>query len=171
MPYEALHIYEVDEARRELVPVLARSQAYEDEIMKSRPRFGEGITGWAVENRQPVLDESRAPRSAGGHRPGHADRARGADRRPADRARRAQGRAQHLPDRRGRGLRRARVRAREVVRRRRRARARQRADPRAPRAPRADGLAHRSLQPPLLPRAPALRADACVSRRTTRSRC
>src|SRR5581483_5922215 len=37
MPYEALHIYEADEARR------------------SRPRFGEGIVGWAVENRQPVL--------------------------------------------------------------------------------------------------------------------
>jgi diguanylate cyclase (GGDEF)-like protein len=54
MPYEALHIYEVDEARRELIPVLARSQAYEDEIMRSRPRFGEGITGWAVENRRPV---------------------------------------------------------------------------------------------------------------------
>ena len=55
MPYEALHIYEVDEDRRELIPMLARSQAYEDEIMQSRPRFGEGITGWAVENRQPVL--------------------------------------------------------------------------------------------------------------------
>ena len=34
--------------------------------------------------------------------PGHAERARGADHRPADRARRAQGRAQHLPHRRGR---------------------------------------------------------------------
>jgi diguanylate cyclase (GGDEF)-like protein len=54
MPYEALHIYEVDEDKRELIPVLARSQAYESEIMKSRPRFGEGITGWAVENRRPV---------------------------------------------------------------------------------------------------------------------
>ena len=54
MPYEALHIYEVDEDQRELIPVLARSQAYEDEIMNSRPRFGEGITGWAVEHRRPV---------------------------------------------------------------------------------------------------------------------
>ncbi|HEX4527672.1 MAG TPA: diguanylate cyclase [Gaiellaceae bacterium] len=54
MPYEALHIYEVDESQRVLIPVLARSQAYEDEIMNSRPRFGEGITGWAVENRRPV---------------------------------------------------------------------------------------------------------------------
>ncbi len=54
MPYEALHIYEVDLDRRVLIPALARSQAYEDEIMRSRPRFGEGITGWAVENRRPV---------------------------------------------------------------------------------------------------------------------
>src|SRR4051812_46171390 len=54
MPYEALHIYEADEARRELVPVFARSQAYQDEIMSSRPRFGEGITGGAVQHRRPV---------------------------------------------------------------------------------------------------------------------
>src|SRR5947208_14901349 len=54
MPYEALHIYEVDEDRRVLIPVLARSHAYENEIMSSRPRFGEGIPGWAVEQRQPV---------------------------------------------------------------------------------------------------------------------
>jgi diguanylate cyclase (GGDEF)-like protein len=54
MPYEALHIYEVDEERGELVPLLASSQAYADEIMQDRPRLGEGITGWAVENRQPV---------------------------------------------------------------------------------------------------------------------
>ena len=54
MPYEALHIYEADEDRRVLVPLKARSQVYEEEIMRSRPRFGEGITGWAVENRRPV---------------------------------------------------------------------------------------------------------------------
>jgi diguanylate cyclase (GGDEF)-like protein len=54
VPYEALHIYEVDEKRRELVPLLASSPTYAEEIMQDRPRFGEGITGWAVENRQPV---------------------------------------------------------------------------------------------------------------------
>ncbi|HVU78480.1 MAG TPA: diguanylate cyclase [Gaiellaceae bacterium] len=54
MPYEALHIYEADEDRRELRPLLARSQEFEVEIMNSRPRFGEGITGWAVANRRPV---------------------------------------------------------------------------------------------------------------------
>jgi diguanylate cyclase (GGDEF)-like protein len=53
VPYEALHVYEVDEEARELIPVLARSE-YEDEIMQSRAPFGEGITGWAVENRRPV---------------------------------------------------------------------------------------------------------------------
>src|SRR5438094_7452393 len=53
MPYEALHMYEADEERRELVTVLARSE-YMDEIMRDRPRYGEGITGWAVENRLPV---------------------------------------------------------------------------------------------------------------------
>jgi diguanylate cyclase (GGDEF)-like protein len=53
MPYEALHVYEADEEAGELVPVLARSD-YQDEIMQSRPRYGEGITGWAVENRRPV---------------------------------------------------------------------------------------------------------------------
>ena len=53
MPYEELHVYEVNEEGRELVPVFARSD-YEDEIMQSRLFFGEGITGWAVENRCPV---------------------------------------------------------------------------------------------------------------------
>src|SRR5437588_12556049 len=40
MPYEALHIYEANEDRRVLVPMLARTQAYEAEVMRSRPRFG-----------------------------------------------------------------------------------------------------------------------------------
>ncbi len=54
VPYDALHIYEADLARRELVPVLARSD-WESQIMGLRPKFGEGITGWAVANRTPVL--------------------------------------------------------------------------------------------------------------------
>src|SRR6059058_1974475 len=54
MPYEALHVYEANKERRELVPVLARSDSHHDAIMQSRPAFGEGITGWAVENRRPV---------------------------------------------------------------------------------------------------------------------
>src|SRR3954465_5996243 len=60
MPYEALHVYEANEERRELVPVLARSDSHHQEIMQSRPAFGEGITGWAVDNRRPVWT-NRAP--------------------------------------------------------------------------------------------------------------
>jgi diguanylate cyclase (GGDEF)-like protein len=54
IPYDDVHIYEADEAQRELIPVLARSQ-WADEVMGERFSFGEGITGWAVEHREPVL--------------------------------------------------------------------------------------------------------------------
>jgi diguanylate cyclase (GGDEF)-like protein len=54
MPYEALHIYEADERRRQLVPILARSAEYEEEIMRDRPAYGVGLTGWAAEHRTPV---------------------------------------------------------------------------------------------------------------------
>jgi diguanylate cyclase (GGDEF)-like protein len=52
--YDALAIYEADEAQRVLLPKLAKHQ-YADEIMKQRVPFGTGITGWAVERREPVL--------------------------------------------------------------------------------------------------------------------
>ena len=54
MPYEALHIYEADDERRQLVPILARSAEYEEEIMRDRPSYGDGLTGWAAEHRTPV---------------------------------------------------------------------------------------------------------------------
>jgi diguanylate cyclase (GGDEF)-like protein len=54
VPYDALQIYEADNVRNELIPVLARSE-WESEIMRTRPAFGQGITGWAVVNREPVL--------------------------------------------------------------------------------------------------------------------
>src|SRR5262249_21011007 len=54
VPYHSLIIYEADEPRRELTPVVARDR-YADEILQSRAYFGEGISGWAVENREPVL--------------------------------------------------------------------------------------------------------------------
>ena len=54
VPYDALHVYEADNAARELVPKLARTE-WVDEVMRTRPGFGQGITGWAVANRQPVL--------------------------------------------------------------------------------------------------------------------
>lgn len=54
VPYGALHVYEADVEQRILVPVLARSD-WAAEIMRSNSNFGEGITGWAVEQRTPVL--------------------------------------------------------------------------------------------------------------------
>jgi diguanylate cyclase (GGDEF)-like protein len=54
IPYEDVHIYEADEAKRELTPVLARSK-WADEVMSETFSFGEGITGWAVEHREAVL--------------------------------------------------------------------------------------------------------------------
>jgi diguanylate cyclase (GGDEF)-like protein/putative nucleotidyltransferase with HDIG domain len=57
VPHDSLTIYRADEAHRLLVPVLARDE-YADEIMASRSRFGQGITGWAIEHREPVLTNS-----------------------------------------------------------------------------------------------------------------
>ena len=54
VPYEALHIYEADEAKRELVPALVRSE-YAEAVFDDTFPFGVGITGWAVEHREPVL--------------------------------------------------------------------------------------------------------------------
>ena len=54
IPYEDVHIYEADEGKRELIPVLARSK-WEHEVMSETFSFGEGITGWAVEHREAVL--------------------------------------------------------------------------------------------------------------------
>jgi diguanylate cyclase (GGDEF)-like protein len=54
IPHEALHIYEADEANRRLVPVHVRSE-WAEQVFETRPAFGEGITGWAVVEREPVL--------------------------------------------------------------------------------------------------------------------
>ncbi len=54
IPYEDVHIYAADDAKRELYPVLARSK-WADEVMRERFPYGEGITGWAVEHREAVL--------------------------------------------------------------------------------------------------------------------
>jgi diguanylate cyclase (GGDEF)-like protein len=54
VPYEALHIYEADEAKRLLTPALVHSE-WETEILKDSFPYGRGITGWAVEHREPVL--------------------------------------------------------------------------------------------------------------------
>jgi diguanylate cyclase (GGDEF)-like protein len=54
VPYDTLTIYQADEAQRHLIPVLARDQ-WAEEIMNDSVLFGEGLTGWAAEHREPVL--------------------------------------------------------------------------------------------------------------------
>jgi len=54
IPYDDMHIYEVDMAKREMIPRLARSR-WAAQVLAERFPFGEGITGWAVEHREPVL--------------------------------------------------------------------------------------------------------------------
>ncbi|HXV58401.1 MAG TPA: GAF domain-containing protein, partial [Gaiellaceae bacterium] len=48
MPYDAFTVYQVDESRGILIPILARDR-WATEIMNDRPLLGEGITGWAIE--------------------------------------------------------------------------------------------------------------------------
>ena len=55
IPHDDLAFYEADEATRKLRGVLARGD-YADEVLADEPfAFGQGITGWAVEHREPVL--------------------------------------------------------------------------------------------------------------------
>jgi len=54
VPHQDLHIYEADEQQRELVPVFALG-SWTDEVMASSITYGQGITGWAVAHRSPVL--------------------------------------------------------------------------------------------------------------------
>jgi diguanylate cyclase (GGDEF)-like protein len=54
IPHDTLTIYEADETKRVLKPVLVRD-VYADEIMSTTVSFAEGITGWATRNREAVL--------------------------------------------------------------------------------------------------------------------
>ncbi|MGZ8688096.1 MAG: diguanylate cyclase, partial [Gaiellaceae bacterium] len=55
IPHDDLAFYEADEAEAELRGVFARGQ-YAEEVLADEPfAFGTGITGWAVEHREPVL--------------------------------------------------------------------------------------------------------------------
>ena len=51
---DTLTIYEADETKRILKPVLVRD-VYADEIMSTTISFSEGITGWATRHREAVL--------------------------------------------------------------------------------------------------------------------
>ena len=55
IPHDDLAFYEADDTTRQLRSVLARGD-YADEVLADEPfAFGQGITGWAVDHRQPVL--------------------------------------------------------------------------------------------------------------------
>jgi diguanylate cyclase (GGDEF)-like protein len=54
IPLDTLTIYEADETKRALKPVLVRD-VYADEIMSTTISFSEGITGWATRHREAVL--------------------------------------------------------------------------------------------------------------------
>jgi diguanylate cyclase (GGDEF)-like protein len=54
IPHDTLTIYEADETKRVLKPVLVRD-VYADEIMSTTVSFAEGITGWATRHREAVL--------------------------------------------------------------------------------------------------------------------
>lgn len=60
----SLLIAEVDADQRLIVPVLVRG-GWAEETLRLRPRFGEGLIGWAVEQEQPVLSNEahRDPRA------------------------------------------------------------------------------------------------------------
>ncbi len=62
VPHDSLSIYEADEAQTVLTPVLSRDK-WADKIMNSRSKFGEGITGWAAEHREPVRTNHLDPRT------------------------------------------------------------------------------------------------------------
>src|SRR6266581_4581402 len=53
IPHDSLTIYQADEPRRLLLPVLARDK-WADKILASQCPFGVGLTGWGVEHREPV---------------------------------------------------------------------------------------------------------------------
>jgi diguanylate cyclase (GGDEF)-like protein len=63
IPYDAFSIYQADEARRVLIPIMARDR-WAEEVMSSRPLLGEGITGWAIDHLEPQLvnEAHRDPR-------------------------------------------------------------------------------------------------------------
>ncbi len=54
IPHDTLTIYEADEGKRVLVPVVVRDE-WAKEILSTRVGFDEGITGWAARNREATL--------------------------------------------------------------------------------------------------------------------
>ena len=165
IPHDTLTIYEGDEAKRVLKPVLVRD-VYADEIMRTVVSFSEGITGWAVRHREAVLRIRPTSTRASAPCRGRPWSPRRSSACRSSRAAPSRVRSTSTARRRA-SLQRDGVRGCEAVRRRGRARARQRREPRPARASGAHRLAHRPLQPQRLLRAAAAVA-AGGGRRTSR---
>jgi diguanylate cyclase (GGDEF)-like protein len=60
IPHDAITFYQADENERLLVPVMARDEYLEEILTQTNIPFGEGITGWAVENRSPLMIDEAA---------------------------------------------------------------------------------------------------------------
>ena len=87
VPYDSLTIYRVDRSAGVRRAVIARDR-FADLILAHESPLGAGITGWVDRPRRGRPRQRGAPRPAFDPGPGHAVRARGDDRRPADRRRR-----------------------------------------------------------------------------------
>ena len=170
VPYDDLHIYEADEKRARARSRVRARGTWAEEVLSSTIPYGQGITGWAVVHRSPVLanEAHLDPRVA--FVPGTPPDPEALITVPLVARGSLKGALNIYRIGEDALVRRGRVRAGPLVRRRRGARARQRADPGAPRASRAHRLAHGPLQPPLLPRAAALPSSTAPGGRTTRSR-
>jgi diguanylate cyclase (GGDEF)-like protein len=66
VPCTSLLIAEVDVDRQLIVPVVVRG-GWAEETLRLRPRFGEGLIGWAVEHEQAVLSNQAHRDSRAGH--------------------------------------------------------------------------------------------------------
>jgi diguanylate cyclase (GGDEF)-like protein len=66
VPCSSLLIAEADTEQWVIVPLVARG-AWQEETLRMRPRFGEGLIGWAVANGRPVLANEAHLDSRAGH--------------------------------------------------------------------------------------------------------
>jgi diguanylate cyclase (GGDEF)-like protein len=66
VPCSSLVIAEADRSERVIVPLLAKG-SWEEETLRMRPRFGEGLIGWAVANARPVLANEAHRDARAGH--------------------------------------------------------------------------------------------------------
>ena len=153
--YDSLTIYRIDKERGVRRPVIARDR-FAELILGYDAPLGTGLTGWAVDHREPVLANDAPPRHALGPDPGHAVRAGVDGHRPAHGRGRGAGHPEHRPDGRRRvPLQPERVRADEALRGPGGDRAPERRGARRGQGPGRARRAHRPPEPRLVPaRAP-----------------